>query len=81
MLEKTAIKDLFYGGIMEILNNPTYYYNSRIGSEYNYFTERGKAAMEEYLKTMSGLMLKTEEESLNKRAKELVIKGLKGEKI
>lgn len=81
MLDKTAIKDLFYGGLLEILNNPTYYYTSRIGSEYNHFTERGKEAMEEYLKTMANLMLKAEEESLNKRAKELVIKGLKGEKI
>jgi hypothetical protein len=66
---------------MEILNNPNYYYNSRVGPDYNHFTERGKAAMDEYLKTMAGLMLKAEEESLNKRAKELVIQGLKGENV
>lgn len=81
MLEKSAIKDLFYGGMMEILNNREYYYNSRIGAEYNHFTEKGKATMDEYLKSMANLMLKAEEESLNKRAKELVINGLKGEKV
>lgn len=81
MLEKNAIKDLFYGGIMEILQNRDYYYNSGIGRDYSHFTERGKEAMDEYLKSMSHLMLKAEEESLNKRAKELVIKGLKGETI
>lgn len=81
MLEKNAIKDLFYGGIMEILRNDRYYYNSRIGSEYNHFTEKGKEAMDEYLKSMASLMLKAEEESLNKRAKELVLKGLKGETV
>jgi hypothetical protein len=43
--------------------------------------EAQKAAMDEYLKTMAGLMLKAEEESLNKRAKELVIQGLKGENV
>lgn len=81
MLEKNAVKELFYGGVMEILNNPNYYYNSKVGLDYNHFTERGKAAMDEYLKTMAGLMLKAEEESLNKRAKELVIQGLKGENV
>ena len=81
MLEKTAVKELLYGGIMEIINNREFYYNSRIGSEYNHFTDKGKDAMDEYLKSMASLMLKAEEESLNKRAKELVINGLKGEKV
>ncbi len=81
MLDKSAIKDLFYGGLLEILKNPAYYYTSRIGSEYNHFTQLGKEAMDEYLKTMANLMLKAEEESLNKRAKEMVINGLKGEKV
>ena len=81
MLEKNAVKDLFYGGIMEILKNREYYYNSGIGSDYNHFTERGKEAMDAYLRSMSVMILKAEEESLNKRAKELVIKGLKGETV
>ena len=81
MLEKNAVKELLYGGIMEILNNREFYYNSRIGGEYNHFTEKGKNAMDEYLKTMANMMLKAEEESLNKRAKEMVINTLKGEKV
>ena len=81
MLEKNAVKDLFYGGIMEILKNREYYYNSGIGSDYNHFTDKGKEAMEAYLRSMSVMMLKAEEESLNKRAKELVVKGLKGETV
>lgn len=81
MLEKNAVKDLFYGGILEILKNRDYYYNSSIGSNYNHFTEKGKQTMDEYLNCMAAMMIKAEEESLNKRAKELVIKGLKGEKV
>jgi hypothetical protein len=81
MLEKSAVKDLFYGGVLEILQNNKYYYNSGVGSNYSHFTEDGKEAMDEYLKYMASLMLKAEEESLNKRAKALVIKGLKGESI
>lgn len=81
MLEKPAIKELLYGGMMEMLKNRDYYYNSGIGSNYSHFTENGKEAMAEYLRVMADLMMKAEEESLNKRAKELVIKGLKGETI
>ena len=81
MLEKPAIKELLYGGMMVMLKNRDYYYNSGIGSNYSHFTENGKEAMAEYLRVMADLMMKAEEESLNKRAKELVIKGLKGETI
>ena len=81
MIEKSAVKDLFYGGLMEILSNRHYYYHSSIGSEYSHFTDPGKEAIEVYLNTMAGMMLKAEEASLNKRAKDLVINGLKGEKV
>jgi hypothetical protein len=81
MLEKSAIKDLLYGGISEILNNRNYYYHSSIGAEYSHFTDAGKAAMTEYLNIMGAAMIKAEEASLNKRAKDLVINGLKGEKV
>ena len=81
MLEKSAIKDLLYGGISEILNNRNYYYHSSIGAEYSHFTDAGKAAMAEYLNIMGAAMIKAEEASLNKRAKDLVINGLKGEKV
>jgi hypothetical protein len=81
MLEKSAIKELLYGGISEILNNRHYYYHSSIGAEYSHFTDAGKAAMAEYLNIMGAAMIKAEEASLNKRAKDLVINGLKGEKV
>jgi hypothetical protein len=81
MIEKNAVKELLYGGLLEIMNNRHYYYNSSIGSDYSHFTDAGKVAMDEYLNTMGRLMLKAEEASLNKRAKDLVINGLKGEKV
>ena len=81
MLDKQAVKELLYGGINEIIQNRNFYYNSSVGSNYNHFTEAGKEALDAYLKQMVTMMLIAEEESLNKRAKELVIKGLKGETI
>lgn len=81
MTEKNAVKELLYGGIKEILSNPRYYYNSSVGTEYNHFTDAGNVAMKEYLDLMASMILKSEELSLNKRAKDLVINGLKGEKV
>lgn len=81
MLDKRAVKELLYGGINEIIQNREFYYNSGISNTYNHFTEAGKAAMDAYMKQMVNMMLEAEEESLNKRAKELVVKGLKGENV
>lgn len=81
MMEKAAIKDLFYGGVVEIMNNRNYYYKSSVGSEYNHLTESGLKVMSEYMNFMAGLIADAEEASLNKRAKDLVINGLKGEKV
>ena len=81
MLEKSAIKELLYGGISEILSNRHYYYHSSVGAGYCHFTDAGKAAIAEYLNIIGAEMIKAEEASLNKRAKDLVINGLKGEKV
>jgi hypothetical protein len=81
MIEKAAIKDLFYGGVVEIMNNRNYYYKSSVGSEYNHLTEAGQKVISEYINVMAGMIADAEEASLNKRAKDLVISGLKGEKV
>ena len=81
MIEKAAIKDLFYGGMLEMLNNKSYYYHSSIGPEYSHFTDAGTKAISEYLVIMAHMMMAAEQESLNKRAKDLVINGLKGETV
>lgn len=77
-MKKEAVKDLLYGGLLELMNNRNNYYNSSVGSSYNHFTEQGKGAVQDYLKEMATLMLTAEQESLDIRAKNLVMKGLKG---
>ena len=79
-MNKDVIKEIMFGGVAEMLKNRDLYYHSSVGSNYCHFTEAGKAALQEYMNIMAYKMLEAEEELLNKRAKELVIKGLKGEK-
>ena len=80
-MNKEAIKEVMFGGVSEILKNRNLYYYSAVGSNYCHFTEEGKLALQQYMDLIAYKILEAEEESLNKRAKEMVIKGLKGESV
>jgi len=80
-MKKDAVKDLMFGGVSELMRNPNYYYLSSVGSAYSYWTDEGKEALQEYMDLMAYKFHEAEQESLNTRAKELVIKGLKGEQV
>lgn len=78
-MDKQAVKDLIYGGLTELLNNKSFYYTSSIGSEYNKFTEEGEQALKEFMSVMAVKLKQAENDSLDKRAKDIVMKTLKGE--
>jgi hypothetical protein len=80
-MDKQAVKDLMFGGINELMRNRTYYYHSTIGQNYSHWTEEGKTALLDYMHLMGWKLKEAEEAELNRRAKDLVIKGLKGEQI
>jgi hypothetical protein len=80
-MEKEAVKDLMFGGISELMKNKHFYYFSSIGPQYCHWTEEGKEALHAYMELMAFKFHEAEQELLNKRAKELVIKGLKGETV
>jgi hypothetical protein len=80
-MDKKAIKDIMFGGVSELIKNKNFYYFSSIGPQYCRWTEEGKLELQAYMDYMAYKMLEAEEESLNKRAKELVINGLKGENV
>ena len=80
-MEKPALKDVLYGGISELMNNRKFYYRSEVGPQYSKWTEEGQTALIEHVVWMAQHIHITEDQALNKRAKELVIKGLKGENV
>jgi hypothetical protein len=79
-MDRRAAKDLLYGGILELSQNPTYFYKS-VGSDYSQWTERGIMALTEYTRIMACIMIHTEHEELDRRAKHMVINTLKGDTI
>ena len=80
-MEKQAIKDVVYGGLIELIHNRRYFYHSSLGSTYSRLTEDGEKAVIDYMNTFGYRMIEYVEIELNQRAKNLVIEGLKGEKV
>ena len=78
-LDKAALKNILYGSISELAKDRRYFYYTEIGAKYCHFTEDGEKAVLEILTTWVEKMLQEERRELDKRAKELVLKGLKGE--
>lgn len=76
-MKKAAVKDLMFGGLMELSRNSKYYYHSSVGSGYCYWTEDGKEAIVEFMKELAPMMRLAEEQDLDARAKEMVLKELK----
>ena len=77
-MEKQAIKELMYGGVKEIMNNSRYYYRSSTGRQFSSFTEPGKIAVQEFVHEIAAYIIDAENVELDQRAKDMVIKELKG---
>lgn len=77
-MEKTAIKHMMYGGIKEIMNDRRFYYNSGMGKQYSHFTDEGKLAVYEFVTDIAAYITDAENTELNQRAKDMVLKELKG---
>ena len=80
-MDKQAAKDILYGGLLELARNKKYYYQSAIGPQYCKWTEEGAVAVKNYMDVIVPMLCQIDEVELNQRAKDLVVKGLKGEQV
>ena len=76
-MDRTVVKDLLYGGLIEMMQNRDLYYRSSAGAKFSHWTERGTLAVAEFVTSMTPHMHTAEDEMLNERAKQLVMKELK----
>ena len=76
-MKRDAVKNVIYGGLLELLQTDRYYRLSSVGRDYSGLTESGKAAIVEYIDDMAWRMHQSEKEELDARAKEMVLKELK----
>ena len=78
-MNRSALKDLMYGGIEEMTQNPRLFYRSSVGKEYSHWTEAGKENLNEFMNYMAQEMAKCREIEDDNRAKEMVLKELKSQ--
>jgi hypothetical protein len=76
-LKKQAVKDVLYGGLLELMRDERFFYYSTVNHSYSHWTEEGQQALLEYMQANSQLMLICDETELDERARRLVISGLK----
>jgi hypothetical protein len=80
-MDKSAIKELVYGGVQELMRNRKYYYHSSVGVNYCHWTDEGEKALAAYMNLMGWQILEAEEAVLRQKAKDMVVNGLKGEQV
>ena len=80
-MEQDALKAFMYGGLNELIKDRRYYYRSTVGMSYSHWTDEGQTALSDFMGIIAYKMIEAEDASISKRAKELVINGLKGEKV
>ena len=76
-MNRQALKDLMYGGIEEMTQNPRLFYNSSVGKEYSHWTEEGNKNLAEFMTYMAAEMARCRKLEDDNRAKEMVLKELK----
>jgi hypothetical protein len=78
-MDKSALKDMMYGGIKELMQNRNFYYTSSINIKYSRWTDKGQEALMDYLEILGHKMLEIDLEELDERAKDMVLRELRGE--
>lgn len=76
-MNRQALKDLMYGGIEEMTQNPRLFYNSSVGKEYSHWTDEGYKNLAEFMTYMAAEMAKCRKTEDDNRAREMVLKELK----
>lgn len=80
-MDEDAIKNILLGGLRELTKDRKFFYHSSVSSDYSHFTPEGERALCDFMKQMSVALMVVDEAGLNRRAKDLVLKGLKGETL
>lgn len=78
-MQKSAIKEILYGGLSEIITNKNFYYRSSVSSGYSHITDEGQAAVMEFLLMIFHKIEEAERNDLDHRAKQMVMDQLKNE--
>jgi len=77
-MNEEDIKNAMYGSVKELMKSNKYFYAGIMRQE---FTEEGKKVISDLINMYAPKILEAQKVTDDTRAKELVVKGLKGEQI
>jgi len=76
-MSNELFKNQFYAGLLEIVTDRKYFYNSEIMKDNSRFTEEGEKALVEYVAMMAPYMIEKEKKKLEEMAKSMTWDTLK----
>lgn len=76
-MDKEALQKTLYGSILELLDDPKYYYYSAVGSEYSAWTDKGKKVVLDLMHDYAYNMYRCKADEDRERSKQLVLDELK----
>ena len=76
-LNETEVMEMISGTLRSIIDNSDYFYRSPVAVQYSKLNPQGEQVLIKTMSVLLPLMAKAQDESLNQRAKELVVKELK----
>lgn len=77
-LNEKEVIEMISGTLRSIIDNTDYFYHSPVGVQYSKLHPQGEQVLIKTMSVLLPLMAKAKDESLDKRAKELVVNELKG---
>lgn len=77
-LNEKEVIEMISGTLRSIIDNTDYFYHSPVGVQYSKLHPQGEQVLIKTMSVLLPLMAKARDESLDKRAKELVVNELKG---
>jgi hypothetical protein len=76
-LNEKEVMEMIGGALRSIVDNSDYFYRSSVSPQYSKLYPQGEQMLIKTMSVLLPLLSKAQEEALDRRAKELVIKELK----
>lgn len=80
-MDKESIKDIIWGGMMELMNNRNYFRRSSVDPKFSEWNPRGQEALHEFLEYLTPMIEQVRYDEVKKEAKQMTIDALRGKEV
>lgn len=80
-MDKESVKDIIWGGMTELMNNPNYFRRSSIDPKYSEWHPRGQEALHEFIEYLTPMIDQVIHNEIKSKAKNMTMSALKGNEV